>query len=207
MATATRKASTATTKPSAVDEARETVARTTSRHADAERAASAALTTSADLSERLRTGDESVSAAELMSAQAEAGRAAALLDHATQALADAKAAYAVVVATDTASTLAAGQGFEVAGDVAEARATITAALVTLRSQVEERNVRLADALAVASDAGLMVGEADPLSPVLVRPKTRGVFGNPVAALIVNGETYSAVDADATVAAVLAGVSA
>lgn len=192
-----------TTTPTPVAQARQAVADATARHAAAEQAAALATTERAGQVERLAQGDESVTADDLLRSDAEAHRTALLLEHAARSVAACKAEQAITVATATAADLATLDGFDLADLAATTRATIAAALDNLRAQIDARNARLTEAMTTASGAGLIVGEADPMSPVLVKPKT---YRSPEA-LIVNGAAVTAINAAESVAVVLAGVSA
>ena len=198
--TTTRKT---TTTPSPVEVARQAVEQASTRHAAATEAADLATQASSRLVERLRSGDDDVLADDLMRSDAEVVRTAALLSFATDALAEAKAARAITVATATAADLADAEGFDLDTLTAEARATITNALEVLRSRIDARNARLSEAMTTAAGAGLIAGECDPLSPVVVKPKT---FRSP-ATLVIDGAAVTAVDAPAVLAAVLVEVAA
>lgn len=216
MATARKTTTTtATAEPTAqpadlatvVEQARQAVADAAARHIATAEALRLATEHAAELDQRLAHGHDAVTAEDYLRADAEVRRAAALDRHAADAEAQARADQAVKVATATAEATAQHLSEQPADDVpamvAATLATVRRALADLAARIDARNARLAEAIDIATEAGLTVGEGDPMSPVLVRPRSRFA---PVA-LIVNGQAVEPIDAAKVAAELLAEVAA
>lgn len=216
MATARKTTTTtATAEPTAqpadlatvVEQARQAVADAAARHIATAEALRLATEHATELDQRLAHGDDAVSAEDYLRADAEVRRAAALDRHAADAEAQARADQAVRVATATAKATAQHLSEQPADDVpamvAATLATVRGALADLAARIGARNARLAEAIETATEAGLIAGKGDPMSPVLVRPRSRFA---PVA-LIVNGEAVEPIDAAKVAAELLAEVAA
>ena len=189
--------------PTAVEAIAQEVSRAKTRHSQATDAAALALAHAADLDDRLRTGDESVLSADLLTADTEVRRTAALLAHAVEHLAEREGAQAVVVAVAVAADLADADRFDLAGLTAEAINDVSDVLARLRSQIEARNALLRSAIDKAKGAGLIAGKADPQCPVIVHPRSY----HSVETLTVHGLPVAAIDAEAAVSSLLAGIAA
>ena len=146
-----------------------------------------------DLTARLARGDDSVTALDLMTADAERQRAGVLLTTAEAHRAEADQAHRTHVATTTAQRLTTSAVLDDLDTKVDATVgTIRAALADLRHLVEQRNASVIAATQEAQDAGLIAGECDPLSPVIVRPAS---WASP-RTLVVNGTPVPLTDADA-----------
>lgn len=202
---------TATAEPTAqpadlatvVEQARHAVADAAARHVATAEALRLATEQAAELDQRLAHGDDAVSAEDYLRADAEVRRAAALNRHAADANAQARADQAVRVATATALRLAEQPTDDVPAIVAATLTTVRGALADLSAQIDARNARLAEAIDTATEAGLTAGKGDPMSPVLVRPRSRFA---PIA-LIVHGQAIEPIDAAKVAAELLAEVAA
>lgn len=163
----------------------------------------AAVTHAADLRARLGSGDEAVSSADLLAADADVERWATLEQAAERALEEAQIAEQVHVAEVTARELTA----TVLGDQEAAKAkalkAVNKALETLRRELGESNEQIRTAIDAAKSAGLTAGQADPLSPVVVESERMGnrpVYGPKAKVpsrdvLILDGERYQQASID------------
>lgn len=171
--------------------------------AEAEAAHEAAQAKADELRNRLRAGDHTVTAASIGRADSEVERCELLLSAATVAVEEARAEEAKIVQRHVSEELAANLAGHNAENLraarAEARRSIVAALhdaaatssAPYRETLQEYKDGFDRAHALAKSAGLVVGAADPMSPVLVDGRD----------ILVDGARRSNIDVQARVNAV------